>query len=57
MSIVSKPRSKRPHPKHKRIHINNLSKGIPLEVLDEWIEEMAENEEYMSRYEKGQEIG
>jgi hypothetical protein len=56
-TVVSKTRSKRPSLKHKRIRIRNLSKNIPIEVLEERIEKMAELEKAMSLYEHCLEVG
>jgi hypothetical protein len=49
-TIVLKPRDKKPL-NHKRIRMHG--RNIPPNVL----EEMAEREEMMSRYEHGQEVG
>ena len=57
ITILERPKSKRLPLKHKRIRIHNIASGIPLDVLEEQIEEMAEREELMSRYEHGQEVG
>jgi len=56
-AILERPKSKKPQIKHKRIHLHNLASNIPLDVLEERIEEMAVQEELMSRYEQGQEVG
>ena len=55
ITILKRP--KRQPLKYKRIRIHNIAPGIPLDVLEDRIEEMAEREEFMSRYEHGQEIG
>ena len=55
--VITKAKSKRPRLKHKRIRIHNLSKDIPLEVLEERIEEVAELENAMSQYEHCVEAG
>jgi hypothetical protein len=56
-NVVLKPRNKKPHLNHKRIRVHNLSKGIPLEVLEQRIEEMAELENAMTLYEHNVEAG
>ena len=57
MNALLKPKNKKPQVKHKRIKIRNLSKGIPIKILEERIEEMAEIENAMSQYEHCVEAG
>lgn len=57
MNAILKSKNKKLPLKHKRIRIRNLSKNIPLEVLEERIEEMAELENAMSLYEHSVEAG
>lgn len=43
--------------KPKRIQVRNLSRGMPVQVLEKRIDEMAELENAMSLYEHGVEAG